>query len=37
MGKLNGYLVDNTWVCTCGAFNAAYKDRCGKCNTVKDI
>ena len=29
------YLVDNTWVCVCGALNAAYRKTCGRCNKAK--
>ena len=26
-------LVDKTWICKyCGAFNAGYLQKCGKCN-----
>lgn len=33
---MTGYLVDNTWECKhCGALNAAYKDKCGKCDKSK--
>jgi hypothetical protein len=28
-------LVDESWLCSCGAFNAAYNKECGKCNTIK--
>ena len=28
-------LVDELWLCSCGAFNAAYNKECGKCNTIK--
>ena len=27
-----GYLVDNSWFCECGALNAAYLKKCGRCN-----
>ena len=30
-----GYLVDNMWVCQCGAMNAAYRTTCGNCNEDK--
>ena len=31
-----GYLVDNTWLCKhCGAFNAAYLEKCGRCEKPK--
>ena len=28
-------LTDELWLCSCGAFNAAYNKECGKCNTIK--
>ena len=28
-------LVDESWLCSCGALNAAYNKECGKCNTIK--
>lgn len=28
-------LVDNIWVCGCGAWNAAYRIECGNCLTIK--
>ena len=31
----NNSLVDNTWICECGALNAAYLIVCGKCNKKK--
>jgi ribosomal protein L40E len=31
-----GYLVDNIWVCPfCGALNAAYLTKCGRCGKEK--
>lgn len=33
----NQYLVDNTWVCGCGALNAAYRETCGRCNTIRPL
>lgn len=30
-----GYLVDNTWICKCGALNAAYRETCGNCGYTK--
>lgn len=30
-----GYLVDNTWTCGCGALNAAYLTKCGRCGKEK--
>jgi len=30
-----GYLVDNTWTCSCGALNAAYRLNCGNCEKEK--
>ena len=29
------HLVDNTWVCKCGALNAAYRETCGRCEASK--
>ena len=28
-------IVDESWLCSCGALNAAYNKECGKCNTIK--
>jgi len=28
-------LVDESWLCSCGALNAAYNKECDKCNTIK--
>jgi len=25
-----------TWDCGCGALNAGWLDKCGKCNTIKN-
>ena len=33
--KYTGSLVDELWLCSCGAFNAEYNKECGKCNTIK--
>ena len=33
--EYTGSLVDELWLCSCGAFNAAYNKECGKCNTIK--
>ena len=30
------YLVDNTWVCKCGAINAAYNTKCGNCEKERN-
>jgi len=32
-----GYLVDNTWICKCGALNAAYIGNCGRCEEGKPL
>jgi len=33
----SGELVDGTWTCReCGAFNAPYLKRCGKCFNIKN-
>ena len=29
-------LVDSAWNCSCGALNAGYLTKCGKCNKQKD-
>ena len=29
-------LVDNTWNCTCGALNAAYRLNCGNCEKERN-
>ena len=28
-------IVDESWLCSCGALNAAYNKECDKCNTIK--
>ena len=28
-------LVEGTWTCECGAWNAAYRTDCGKCGKPK--
>jgi|TARA_B110000259_G_scaffold177554_1_gene214873 hypothetical protein len=33
--EYKGNLVDESWLCSCGALNAAYNKECGKCNTIK--
>lgn len=34
--KKMGHLVDNTWTCNkCGALNAAYLTKCGRCGKEK--
>ena len=33
--KYKGSLVDESWLCSCGALNAAYNKECDKCNTIK--
>ena len=30
-----GYLVDNSWICGCGALNASYLENCGRCDNPK--
>jgi hypothetical protein len=35
MNYNDGYLVDNSWNCGCGALNAAYRETCGKCDKPK--
>jgi hypothetical protein len=32
-----GYLVDNTWFCSCGALNAAYLEKCSNCGKRKKL
>lgn len=29
-------IVDKTWTCDCGAWNAAYRETCGKCGKEKE-
>ena len=33
--EYKGSLVDESWLCSCGALNAAYNKECNKCNTIK--
>ena len=33
--EYKGSLVDESWLCSCGALNAAYNKECDKCNTIK--
>ena len=35
MNTNTGNLVDHTWICQCGAMNAAYITVCGNCNEDK--
>ena len=28
-------IVDGTWICGCGAWNAPWLEKCGKCNEEK--
>lgn len=30
-------LVDDTWTCQCGAMNAAYLTKCGRCECEKPL
>jgi len=32
---MNKLLVDSAWNCCCGALNAGYLTKCGKCNKEK--
>jgi len=32
---MNKSLVDSAWTCGCGALNAGYLTKCGKCNKEK--
>jgi len=33
--EYKGSLVDESWLCSCGALNASYNKECDKCNTIK--
>ena len=33
--EYKGSLVDESWLCSCGALNVAYNKECNKCNTIK--